>query len=567
MIIVKPDTRQFSIPGSDMIFGVTGDSGSEVKYFQSPRYVGKDLDLASSFVRINYRNANNEMDTYIVNDVEIDGDNVMFSWELSPKVTEYKGQIKFVMCVVGPDLKAKWHTTLGTGQVYEGLEPDNSHVEDETTDVVAKLVAMVEVQTAAVEAEGAKQIKAVQNTAKTAETASVAQIEAKGASVLSTIPDDYTAVQSAVRGAANAIRGRVAGEAIRVDDVSPLEHYPVVNVRGKNLIPFPYKQSTSSDTGGTFVVQADRGVLASGTPTGYTSLNLYQGEPLVRSGHAVLSCSGELANVSLAIAIYDSAETVLFSKETWQNAPPISMDLDLYPSATKWIVYLKRGTPGIAMSGVAYPQLELGETATEYAPYINPTTVKISVCGRNVLPYPFYNKTKTENGITFTDNGDGTLTVNGTATDNAFFHFLINSSMRVKGNYVLSGLSGGSGTSYYVQPFVSGTAVRGLTNGSMAYEFDGILDKITMVVSKGVTLSNLVVKLQLEQGNTATNFEMYHGLHFTPFADGVVSGIEAVSPTMTLLTDTPGVNIECEYNRDTNKVIAEILEKITAIGG
>jgi hypothetical protein len=36
---------------------------------------------------------------------------------------------------------------------------------------------------------------------------------------------------------------------------------------------------------------------------------------------------------------------------------------------------------------------------------------------------------------------------------------------------------------------------------------------------------------------------------------------------MTLMTDTAGANIECEYSRDTNKVIAEILEKITALGG
>lgn len=564
MIIVKPDTRQFSIPGSDMIFGVTGDSGSEVKYFQSPRYVGKDLDLASSFVRINYRNANNEMDTYIVNDVEIDGDNVMFSWELSPKVTEYKGQIKFVMCVVGPDLKAKWHTTLGTGQVYEGLEPDNSHVEDETTDVVAQLVAMVEVQTAAVEAEGAKQIKAVQNTAKTAEAASVAQIEAKGASVLSTIPDDYTAVQSAVRGAANAIRGKVAGEAIRVDDVSPLEHYPVVKVAGKNLIPTPYHQEEMSVNNGKLVALPDGGVAGTGTPTGSTSLILYYDAPIVRDGVVTFSLSGAYTNMIGVFLLEDSDGNVLYNKNV---DPSLTVNLSSYPTATKWELFVKRKNNGIEMSGVAYPQLELGGTATEYTPYIDPTTITVDVCGRNMLPHPFYNKTKTENGITFTDNGDGTLTVNGTATDNAFFHFLINGSTRVKGNYVLSGLSGGSGTSYYIQPFIGGTAVRGLTNGSMAYDFDGVLDKITMVVSKGVTLENLRVKLQLEQGDAATSFEMYHGLRFTPFADGTVGGIEAVSPTMTLLTDTPGVNIECEYNRDTNKVIAEILEKITALGG
>lgn len=567
MIIVNSDTRQFNIPGADLVFGVESDAGSERKWFQCPRYVGDNIDLAACFVRMNYRNANGEMDSYLVDDVTIKGDNVEFSWVLSQKAVRYKGQVKFVVCVVGPNQKVEWHTTLGTGMVLEGLEPDTGMVESSTADVVAQLIAMVEAQTAAVEKVGAEQIAEVKAAAKAAETASVAQVEAKGASVLSTIPGDYTAVQNAVRGAANAIRGKVFGEAIRMDDVSPMRHYPAVSVHGKNLIPYPYKQTTSSDTGGTFVVQADGGILASGTPTGYTSLNLYQGVPLVKSGKAVLSCSGVLNNVSLAIEIYDSKENVLFSKETWQNAPPISLDLDLYPSAAKWVVYLKRATPGIEMSGVAYPQLELGGTATEYVPYIDPATIAVNVCGRNMLPYPFYNNSKMENGITFTDNGDGTLTVNGTATDNAFFRFLVDGSMRVKGRYVLSGLSGGSGTSYYIQPFISGVAVRGLTNGSMAYDFDGVLDKITMVVTKGVTLENLRVMLQLEQGDAATNFEMYHGLHFTPFADGVVGGIEAVSPTMTLLTDTPNVNIECEYNRDTNKVIAEILEKITALGG
>ena len=37
---------------------------------------------------------------------------------------------------------------------------------------------------------------------------------------------------------------------------------------------------------------------------------------------------------------------------------------------------------------------------------------------KNLLPYPYEEKTKTENGVTFTDNGDGTVLVNGTATAN-----------------------------------------------------------------------------------------------------------------------------------------------------
>ena len=64
MIIINHNTRQFNVPGADLVFGVSGDSGSEVKHFQCSRYVGNNLDLMSCFVRINFRNGNGKMDSY-----------------------------------------------------------------------------------------------------------------------------------------------------------------------------------------------------------------------------------------------------------------------------------------------------------------------------------------------------------------------------------------------------------------------------------------------------------------------------------------------------------------------
>ena len=248
MILIDPGTRQFNIPGAELTFGVESDAGSERKWFQCPRYVGNNLDLASCFVRMNFRNANGEMDSYLVDDVTVDGDNVKFSWVLSLKVTKYKGQVKFVVCAVGPNQKVEWHTTLGAGIVLEGLEPDAAVVEAGTADVVAQLIAMVEAQTAAVEAEGANQIKAVQTAAKTAETASVAEIEAKGVNTRESIPDDYTALSEAVdkldRNRGAAIVCEVAGETVMVTDSSnlPMQGLRVfgkttqVTTTGKNLL-------------------------------------------------------------------------------------------------------------------------------------------------------------------------------------------------------------------------------------------------------------------------------------------------------------------------------------------
>lgn len=226
VLVIDPNTRQISIPSGELTFGVEGDAGSERKYFLCPRYVGDNVDLTSCFIRVNYRNANGDMDEYLVNDVVVDGDNVVFSWKLSGKAIKYKGQTRFVVCAIGPDAKLAWHTTQATGLVLAGLEPDNSHVVEGTSDVVAQLIGMVNAQTAAVETEGATQIQAVKTAAEVAEASAVAEIEAKGVNTLASIPEDYTALSGAVdglvRGRAGAIVCEVEGSAIAVNDASDM---------------------------------------------------------------------------------------------------------------------------------------------------------------------------------------------------------------------------------------------------------------------------------------------------------------------------------------------------------
>lgn len=70
-----------------------------------------------------------------------------------------------------------------------------------------------------------------------------------------------------------------------------------------------------------------------------------------------------------------------------------------------------------------------------------------------------------------------------------------------------------------------------------------------------VTLSNI----QLELGSTATDYEPYKECaEYTPNADGTVNGVTSLYPNTTLMTDTEGVLIDCEYNRDINKAFAAL---------
>lgn len=201
-LVIDPVARTITVPESEKTFGVTGDDIADRKYFICPRYVGDNLDLASMFIRVNYRNAGGDEDGYLVDDVTVSGNYVTFSWRLWPKVTEYKGAIQFGICADLPNTTDRrypdWNTTMASGEVLEGLHPYDGDVEEETRDVVTQLRDTVTAQTGNVEAVGAAQVQAVHAAAITATAEAQAQIVAKGAATLSTIPADYTAMAKKV---------------------------------------------------------------------------------------------------------------------------------------------------------------------------------------------------------------------------------------------------------------------------------------------------------------------------------------------------------------------------------
>ena len=65
--------------------------------------------------------------------------------------------------------------------------------------------------------------------------------------------------------------------------------------------------------------------------------------------------------------------------------------------------------------------------------------------------------------------------------------------------------------------------------------------------------------LQVARVATVTDSD---GNTYTPKADGTVEGITSTMIESGISTDTDGMTIDCEYNRDINKVIADIYTKL-----
>lgn len=145
---IDPETRIITVPLSKRILGTESDQETNRLYFKCPKVVGDNVDLSLFSLRINYQNAGNKKDQYLVEDVKEEGDTITFSWLLKRSVTAYKGNVKFILCAVKTTedgaIKNEWNTTLNTEcESLEGMEVDKAAVEEETKDIVEQLIAMM----------------------------------------------------------------------------------------------------------------------------------------------------------------------------------------------------------------------------------------------------------------------------------------------------------------------------------------------------------------------------------------------------------------------------------------
>lgn len=128
-------------------------------------------------------------------------------------------------------------------------------------------------------------------------------------------------------------------------------------------------------------------------------------------------------------------------------------------------------------------------------------------------------QTTTQNGVTCTNNGDGTYTLNGTATDLVAISLNTINFAKLKENVKLCGCpSGGSNTTYKLSLIISETGVQQNDYGNgVIINNPSILTSnavsLRIVVYKGTTLKSAIFKPMLTTNLSATydDFVPYTG--------------------------------------------------------
>ena len=193
-----------------------------------------------------------------------------------------------------------------------------------------------------------------------------------------------------------------------------------VSVESKNLIPFPYANggagSTVTKNGVTFTVNADQSVTVNGTASSGTGFDfIYQGT-LKKAGYYTLSTKYNLPEGLLVVMRKNGT--------SWMDASSSNPFVTGYYNNGDTGVQCNIWVPGgsTVTNAIVYPQLEYGETATAYTPYLpTGTAVEVQACGKNLLNPATFQNGQEYIGVTFTNNQDGTITLNGTSAATSYF--------------------------------------------------------------------------------------------------------------------------------------------------
>ena len=186
------------------------------------------------------------------------------------------------------------------------------------------------------------------------------------------------------------------------------------------------------------------------------------------------------------------------------------------------------------------------------------TTVKEirckTVATENLIPYQYTETTRTANGVTFTDNGDGSVTVNGTATSDADFMLLRGPIHSYSESYFLSGCpTGGSDTTYYISE--SFTASKDTGNGVVFNNLPS--DQAWRIVIKsGTTVNNLVFRPMLNAGTTAKPYsKWFAGLKNASFEKIVSTGRNLIDPATIISGYISDANFTISGNKNIYRSI------------
>lgn len=524
-LVIDGDLRTIIIPSTVKNLGVESDDEVLRLHFRMPgTYCG--ISLSAFKIRINYMNAKSEGDIYEVTDAKKQQDGTIeFSWLVGRHAVTVKGNVTFNVCLKDTDSTGKvlreFNTTIASLPVLQGLETGEQAIQ-KYNDIFeqwksmlfgvgdteeGKILAASEAQQAVIANKGAEAVSAV---------------ESKGVEILGQIPGDYKSMYAmaddSVRTKADAPVSTVEGETIFIADSAedPLRGLKVfgkttqVTTTGKNQVDM--SEFEFNDSNYTHMLYASNSVAANSL---YNFLREHTGESIVIS----MTRTGTASGIDIgSVRFYGEGNELLCA-----IVPNVAHTIIELPDAFT-AAYIYGSTSGASVKNI---QVEFGTEATEYEPYsggvaspnpeypqelANLDDVTVKIFGKNLIQNTVGKTTIA--GVTYTPNSDGSITLNGTATDNSYYTFDFNNPIPAHNTELILSIEGGGGLTACTLGYfrADGTVQNAIVYAennevSFSYPDEAARTRTFLTVSKGKICNNVVVRPMVRLASADATFE------------------------------------------------------------
>ena len=310
--------------------------------------------------------------------------------------------------------------------------------------------------------------------------------------------------------------------------------------QGRNIIPYPYSQTTKTVYGVTFTDNKDGSIGISGTQDGSTSrpymgVGIWWGTDkkegnikIDANTYFTISANCSSDNAGIRYYVYDESGSKLAGNIVYGTATKtLKFDVDT------WVALcIETAANSETYDCICKPQLELGTIAHAYEPSIE-SNVNLkkeidktsTLQGQNLIPYPYDGTEGNTNGITWTVNDDGSVTANGTASKEAPYSLIYPynlstmKSLQLGNTYIISdGLTDEQHTNVGYMQLVrydknnptnwkyGVSSVKG-TEIYTANDENTLQYGIRLIIRNGATANNITFKPMLEVGTMSHEYQ------------------------------------------------------------
>lgn len=362
-----------------------------------------------------------------------------------------------------------------------------------------------------------------------------------------------------------ALYGSASGEAVRLTDVSPIEHEIKIKLKSKNLF--------NAEAEPLYLTGAEKALNG-------TALTFISNSVSARYVYRIPTKVGRQYTVSVKslVSVPPSGQSSTGSDiflgstanpDTGDYGSITSTSLAKTFTATSEYLFIKQyicyGTNQVGgKKTVDGLQVEEGASATSYAPYISDFSgVTLKKCKKNLLKNPNIHAYNYSTDYKKYNSADEILLPAGTYSMSASENMpaLQFWNKETKASYTVDEVVSAYSTNTYYKLYDG----RGLGRASDAVNrmYFTLKKEALITLNSGVS-TGTTAQCQLELGSTVTDYETYSGQSYTPDNNGTVNDVISLYPTTTLMTDTAGVIINAEYNKDLNKAFDELYSLVNS---